>query len=430
MSRIDAHRRSLLLLSLLFTLGAVGLDHQRRTADAAEARAASAPRAATNARAVPKAQAPAQGRPLRVLFVGNGLTSANDLPLMVAQLARAAGEPRPFFFETELKSAASLQTHLEEVRVLKRLDEGPWDAVVLQEQSQRLGFLPRLREKRSNSYARQLHEEIGKVGARTVFFETFARREGDFTNFAFDAYRVMQQRVSEGYRLIAIELEAELVQVGTLWQWVIETRPALRLWNEDGILPSTAGSYLAACAFYAHFYGKSPVGNPYLAGLDPTDASHLQLAASSLVEGDRVLIEGRAHALAQRHAEGEPARREAERAEQAQLDSAALQARRIHERIAADRREQAVYLARFRVPIRGYSADRCRACKRAIRYMQRAGLSYEELHVDDDPSAAAAMAKLNPRGSVPTIEVGSRTMIGWDPRRFETLLDKAVPEHL
>jgi hypothetical protein len=40
--------------------------------------------------------------------------------------------------------------------------------------------------------------------------------------------------------------------------------------------PSLAGTYLAACTFYAALYGKSPVGNPYAADLDADTARFLQ----------------------------------------------------------------------------------------------------------------------------------------------------------
>ena len=43
------------------------------------------------------------------------------------------------------------------------------------------------------------------------------------------------------------------------------------------------GSYLAACVFYATFYGESPVGNPFRATLSPGDAAFLQQCAAEAV---------------------------------------------------------------------------------------------------------------------------------------------------
>jgi hypothetical protein len=54
----------------------------------------------------------------------------------------------------------------------------------------------------------------------------------------------------------------------------------LGLWSSDGTHPSTAGSYLDACMFYVALTGRSPVGNPYTAGLDPSQARFLQQTAA------------------------------------------------------------------------------------------------------------------------------------------------------
>jgi hypothetical protein len=48
----------------------------------------------------------ASASPLRVLFVGNSLTSANDLPATVAALARGAGTP--IEFDVRARAAAAL----------------------------------------------------------------------------------------------------------------------------------------------------------------------------------------------------------------------------------------------------------------------------------------------------------------------------------
>jgi hypothetical protein len=52
------------------------------------------------------------------------------------------------------------------------------------------------------------------------------------------------------------------------------------LWSWDGTHPSTAGSYLDACVFYAALTGRSPEGNPYTAGLDLGQARFLQQMAA------------------------------------------------------------------------------------------------------------------------------------------------------
>src|SRR5262249_15155204 len=133
---------------------------------------------------------------------------------------------------------------------------------------------------------------IRQAGSKPVLYETFARREGDPDNVPGDSYTSMQYRITEAYRQIANELHAELVPVGSAWQRALRERPNLRLWAGDGLHPSIAGSYLAACTFYAHFYQRSPLGNPYLAGLDAADALVLQGYAAAEVLAPKPLGAG------------------------------------------------------------------------------------------------------------------------------------------
>jgi hypothetical protein len=53
------------------------------------------------------------------------------------------------------------------------------------------------------------------------------------------------------------------------------------LWAWDGRHPSRAGSYLAACTFYGALYEKTPVENPYTAGLSREQVRVLQQAAAT-----------------------------------------------------------------------------------------------------------------------------------------------------
>jgi hypothetical protein len=51
----------------------------------------------------------------------------------------------------------------------------------------------------------------------------------------------------------------------------------------DGRHPSRAGTYLAACTFYGVVYKKTPVENPYMAGLSREKVQVLQQAAAMAI---------------------------------------------------------------------------------------------------------------------------------------------------
>jgi glutaredoxin len=93
---------------------------------------------------------------------------------------------------------------------------------------------------------------------------------------------------------------------------------------------------------------------------------------------------------------------------------------------ASDSRAADLARARARVPITVYRTSWCGPCQRAAEYLGESGLRYLERDVERDPAARAAARALNPRGSVPTIDVGGQVLVGWSADRFEALLDQVA----
>ncbi|HEU0150225.1 MAG TPA: hypothetical protein VFR21_25530, partial [Bradyrhizobium sp.] len=54
--------------------------------------------------------------------------------------------------------------------------------------------------------------------------------------------------------------------------------------HASGSIPSLLGTYLAASTAFAAFYNRSPVGNSYMAGVEPSTASFLQTVAWETVQ--------------------------------------------------------------------------------------------------------------------------------------------------
>jgi TolB-like protein len=54
----------------------------------------------------------------------------------------------------------------------------------------------------------------------------------------------------------------------------------MALWQDDGSHPSTAGTYLAACVFYAIVFRQSPAGLGFDDGLSSDITNTLQRAAA------------------------------------------------------------------------------------------------------------------------------------------------------
>lgn len=133
--------------------------------------------------AVQKGTSQADGL-LRVLFIGNSLTYYNNLPRMLEQLAASSNVPRKLETRLVAFGGATLRSHWERGQALKAIREGGWDHVVLQEQSA-LGAVYMVNGTRwitpdprfFHEYARLMNKEINQVGARTIFFLTWARKD-------------------------------------------------------------------------------------------------------------------------------------------------------------------------------------------------------------------------------------------------------------
>jgi len=215
--------------------------------------------------------------PLDVLFIGNSYTYGNDLPGIIEAMA-AAGGGRKIAAERSVHGGFTLQKHFEKGEGVEKIRSKRWDVVVLQEQSQ----MPCVNPKLMHQFARKLHAEIAKQHAETVFFLTWARQH----------IPEMQQGLNDGYFKIAKELDAKVAPVGVAWKNALAADGKLVLHRADKSHPNSAGSYLAACVFYATLLESSPVGLPaelekggkLLVKLDAKLAGQLQKIAQKTVE--------------------------------------------------------------------------------------------------------------------------------------------------
>jgi hypothetical protein len=89
-----------------------------------------------------------------------------------------------------------------------------------------------------------------------------------------------------GYRFIAAEQHAAIALVGYAWAAVVNRDSNAGLWQDDGSHPTTKGTYLAACVFYATFFAESRVGLKFRSGLSESDAAEVQAAAAGIVIDD------------------------------------------------------------------------------------------------------------------------------------------------
>jgi hypothetical protein len=200
----------------------------------------------------------------RVLFIGNSLTEANELPAIVETLSRQGGGT-PIGTASVVFAGFSLEDHWNQGTAQRRIAEGGWSIVVLQ---QGPSALPEsqvaLRE-----WTARFDKIIRASGARTALYMVWP--ESNRRN-AFDA-------VSRSYAGAAEDVNGMLFPVGEAWRDAWRRDPEVPLYGPDGFHPSVTGSYLAALVIYQQISGRSPLGLPPWTQMTPVRARLLQEAA-------------------------------------------------------------------------------------------------------------------------------------------------------
>ncbi|MFL5474368.1 MAG: hypothetical protein ACJ8A6_01640 [Gemmatimonadales bacterium] len=183
---------------------------------------------------------PEPGGGYRVLFIGNSLTAANDLPGTVAQLAASVNDTisaeavtRPNFAVIDHVYGGS-----DAVDVVRR---GGWDFVVLQQgpTSQQIGRDTLILA------AKLLDPDVRAGGGRTAQLMAWPAAPD---RAVFDG--VLQSCLDT-----ARAVDGRCFPAGEAWRRAWAEDPALPLYGPDGFHPSPLGTYLAALVVYEGITG-------------------------------------------------------------------------------------------------------------------------------------------------------------------------------
>ncbi|MBL8985775.1 MAG: hypothetical protein JNJ80_05880 [Gemmatimonadetes bacterium] len=208
----------------------------------------------------------------RVLFIGNSLTYVNDLPAMVAAVARQAGNDK-------VSTAAvaypdfSLEDHWNEGTARRALADHRWEYVVMQ---QGPSSLPENQVYLAN-WSATFAPAIRAAGAEPVLYMVWpsSPRSADFP------------AVRQSYRNAAAGVSGVFAPAGDAWTAAWETDPALPLYSGDGFHPSVAGTYLAAIVILNRVTGIDPLTLPAAvpgSGLPAATVRVLQQAARAALD--------------------------------------------------------------------------------------------------------------------------------------------------
>lgn len=218
-----------------------------------------------------------------VLFIGNSYTYVNDMPGVLNSITQGLGDQ--ITFDSQTLGGATLATHAGNAATYAAINSKPWDFVVIQAQSQEPSFSDPQVNGQTLPYAEQIADSVyaSKFCTDVMMFMTWGRQNGDPQWPPISTYEGMQTRLRNAYVRMADSVQGSVSPVGMAWWHARENYPSTLLYSPDESHPSYAGTYLAACTFYASLFRKTPVGSTFYGSLNATAAGQMQLSAQIAV---------------------------------------------------------------------------------------------------------------------------------------------------
>lgn len=221
----------------------------------------------------------------KVLFIGNSYTDVNNLPQLISNVSASVGDV--ITYSSNTPGGCTFQQHISLSAGL--IQQGGWDYVVLQEQSQTPSFPDWQFYQQCYPYAQQLCEMIRQYNtdAKIVFYMTWGRKNGDQTNCEIFpplcTYEGMDSLLNLRYMIMAEDNHTLVSPVGYVWHNIRDNHPEIELYQTDESHPSLAGSYAAACTFYSIFFEKDPELITFNPGIDDQVADIIRNTTKNLV---------------------------------------------------------------------------------------------------------------------------------------------------
>jgi len=219
----------------------------------------------------------------KVLFIGNSYTYVNDLPGMVSSIATSFGDQ--VIHDSQTPGGTTFEGHTQNAATWTKINSQIWDYVVLQAQSQEPSFPDTQVNSGTIPFAIQLADSVyaNNFCTEVLMYMTWGRKNGDPQWAPISTFEGMNGRLHAAYLRMADSVQGSVSPVGSAWKYVRDNYPSIELYNPDESHSSVAGTYLAACTFYASIFRKSPVGSTFISSLSPSDAANLQNAAALTV---------------------------------------------------------------------------------------------------------------------------------------------------
>lgn len=229
----------------------------------------------------------AQEDTLRILFLGNSYTATNNLPSLITNAMGTLDIT--IISQSNTPGGFTFSGHDQNTTSNNLIQQGNWDYVVLQEQSQFPSFPIAQVESDCFPFAASLSQKAKQFNpcAQVVFYMTWGRQNGDSQNCPnwppVCTYEGMDDLLYERYMTMAQDNQALVSPVGAVWRSIRTNYPDINLYSGDGSHPSIEGSYTAAITFATLFSQSDPTTITFNSTLSTNLAETIKTTVKSVV---------------------------------------------------------------------------------------------------------------------------------------------------
>jgi hypothetical protein len=211
--------------------------------------------------------------PRRILFIGNSLTAANQMPSFFVALAESAKVAPLPTATLDWHPDFALVDHWVIGEPQPLITTGKYSVVVLQQGPSSVEVNRDTLRLAAKLFA-PLIRAAGGTPAMLAVWPT-SNRLVDF------------DRATESYQLAAADVGGMMIPSGEVWRAAWRRDPTLAFYSSDGLHPSALGSYAMALSLFGILYDRSVIGLPSTLRLldgsdlriDPATARLVQEAA-------------------------------------------------------------------------------------------------------------------------------------------------------
>jgi uncharacterized protein (TIGR02145 family) len=217
---------------------------------------------------------------IRIFFLGNSFTAANNLPDMVRQLAITAG--LPVFIDSYTPGGQFSLDFIQTPLVFQKFHSQPWDYVVIQDnQGAFVNTVPYIPQNYIDANL-QLYDSVIAANpcCKVVWFAGWAIEGGVYPG---DNTISCIQRILGNMAYLNSFVDEIVAPIGEAWIRSLNEQPLIDLFSADGMHPSPEGTFAAASVIFSVVFKTDPSGINYNDGISIANALYLRTTGYEVV---------------------------------------------------------------------------------------------------------------------------------------------------